>query len=363
MHPSPAGGSCNPGPGPGWQTTAPARILGTRPVMIMDPNRYAKLRGRRPGTILVPQGALMRGMAFFIDTFLISMVVGLLLGTRTPLVTAVAITLGADFVYFAACEGLTGTTLGKRLFGLRVVRAADGRSCGPVAAIVRTALRAVDNLLFSLPGIAAIVTSPRRQRLGDRAAKTLVVSEVPEQLLKVFDQFYGRGPANPAHRQMRGAMTAYAQNQSVADARGVVDPSTAAPGETLPCPFCEAPMALDEVVCRSCGNYVNQVTADGETEDMAPVPMLYSPDRRYRFDALWRLVFAADDESLAAVSEAVRAWSLQDRLLAVSAFGEVADARSAAFLDLMTHDADAAVRAAAREAHSRVAARTAAQDD
>ena len=121
-------------------------------------------------------------------------------------------------------------------------------------------------------------------------------------------------------------------------------------------------MAADEIVCRYCGKYVNQVTAEGETEDMAPMPMLYSPDRRYRFDALWRLVFAADDASLDAVREAVRTWSRSDRLLAVNTFGETMDPRPLAFLSFMVHDPDAAVRASARDAHSRLAAQLALSD-
>jgi uncharacterized RDD family membrane protein YckC len=328
-------------------------------MLVVDPNGHPELHGTRPGTVLVPQGPLTRGVAFFLDTMLISMLVGLVLGTKTPLLTVVAATLAADFVYFAVCEGLTGTTLGKRLFGLRVVRAADGRRCGPGAAVIRTALRLIDNVLFSLPGIAAIVTSPRRQRLGDRAAKTLVVSEVPEQLLKVFDQIYGRGSPDQVLRQISEATMGTAQPHLTPGLERVSDPSPAARpplAGSLPCPFCDVPMAPDEVVCRYCGQYVNQVTADGETENMAPVPMLYSPDRRYRLDALWRLVFADDEESLEAVRDAVRTWTSADRLLGVNAFGEVRDPRPGAFLDFMAHDPDPAVAALARDVLRRVAA-------
>jgi uncharacterized RDD family membrane protein YckC len=317
---------------------------------------HQKLRGRRPGTVLVPQGPLTRGAAFFIDTLLVSLVLGLLLGDKAPLETVVAATLVADFLYFALSEGITGTTLGKRLFGLRVVRAADGRSCGPLAAIVRTALRLVDNLLFSLPGIAAIVTSPRRQRLGDRAARTLVVTEVPEQLLAAFDRIYGRATPDEVLRRINAATLGHAQPDLTPGLEHVKvspDPAAAAHGETLPCPFCDVPMPVDEVVCRYCGEYVNQVTANGDAENMAPVPMLHSPDRRYRFDALWRLVFADDEASLAAVREAVPTWPRADRLLAVNAFAEVADPRPAAFLESMTSDPDEAVRALAREVRGR----------
>ena len=161
------------------------------------------LPGSRPGTVLVPQGALVRGPAFIIDTFLCSLVAAVILGGQAPLTRIILVTLAVEFVYFAALEGILGTTLGKRLFGLRVVRAADGRPCGPLAAVVRTVLRLVDNILFSLPGITAIVQSPRRQRLGDRAAKTLVVSEVPEQLLKVFGGLTRGGAVDPEEMAKR----------------------------------------------------------------------------------------------------------------------------------------------------------------
>jgi uncharacterized RDD family membrane protein YckC len=310
------------------------------------------LPGSRPGTVLVPQGALVRGPAFIIDTFLCSLVAAVILGGQAPLTRIILVTLAVEFVYFAALEGVLGTTLGKRLFGLRVVRAADGRPCGPLAAVVRTVLRLVDNIFFSLPGITAIVQSPRRQRLGDRAAKTLVVSEVPEQLLKVLNGLAEQHQAmavpgvdvEPSGETSPGA-TAAAEALRVA----VVD-------EVVPCPFCDEPMSEHEIVCRHCDHYVNQVSAHGETEAMAPIPQLYSEDRNLRFDALWRLVFAGDEESLEAVRKAVPAWPRGDRLLAVHMFSEVADPRPVAFLAFMEGDPDTAVRALAREVRERLSA-------
>ena len=124
----------------------------------------------------------------------------------------------------------------------------------------------------------------------------------------------------------------------------------------MPCPFCDEPMSADEIVCRHCDHYVNQVSAHGETEDMAPLPQLYSEDRSLRFDAVWRLVFAGDEESLEAVREAVPAWPQTDRLLAVHMFSEVGDPRPVAFLEFMTQDKDAAVVALARDVGERLSA-------
>ena len=89
---------------------------------------------------------------------------------------------------------------------------------------------------------------------------------------------------------------------------------------------------------------------------MAPVPQLYSEDRNLRFDALWRLVFAGDEDSLEAARKAVPAWPRADRLLAVHAFSEVADPRPVVFLEFMERDPDAAVRAVAREVRERLSA-------
>ncbi len=325
-----------------------------------------RLPGSRPGTVLVPQGPLTRGPAFLLDTLLVSLPVALILGAQTQLLTLILATMAAEFFYFALSEGVLGTTLGKRVFGLRVVRASDGRPCGPFAAVIRTVLRLVDNILLSLPGITFIVSSPRRQRLGDRAARTLVVSEVPEQLLAVFGGMPGQAGASAEDVMKR--LNEFAQQQQTAagaqpvtvtiqpdGTNGLGAPSDAA-GDVVPCPFCDEPMSADEIVCRRCDHYVNQVSAHGETEDMAPLPELYSEDRNLRFDAVWRLVFAGDEESLKAVSEAVRAWPQTDRLLAVHMFSEVGDSRPVAFLDSMTQDPDSAVVALARDVSERLSA-------
>jgi uncharacterized RDD family membrane protein YckC len=337
----------------------------------VDVTAQTHLPGSRPGTVLVPQGALVRGPAFLIDTFLVSVFAALILGGQATLTKVVLVTLAAEFVYFSVSEGVFGTTLGKRLFGLRVVRAADGRPCGPLAAVVRTLLRLVDNILFSVPGITAIISSPRRQRLGDRAAKTLVVSEVPEQLVKVFGGVTGGGAVNPHEMARRLSELAQRQQAATGVPPVVVGPSgEVGPGimaaeealrvsvvdEVVPCPFCDTPMNESEIVCRHCDHYVNQVSAHGETDDMAPMPQLYAEDRNLRFDALWRLVFAGDEESLEAVRRAVPAWPQTDRLLAVHVFSEVVDPRPVAFLDFMAQDPDPAVSALAADVRRRLSA-------
>ena len=69
-----------------------------------------------------------------------------------------------------------GQTRVKRALGLRVV-SADGSPVGPAESLVRNALRAVELPLGYAPGVLMVALSPRRQRLGDLVAGTLVVQE------------------------------------------------------------------------------------------------------------------------------------------------------------------------------------------
>lgn len=82
---------------------------------------------------------------------------------------------GIVLLYYFISEAASGQTLGKRMAGIKVV-ALDGREVGTRAAAIRTILRIIDSLPFLyLVGMVFVVTSKRRQRLGDMAARTLVV--------------------------------------------------------------------------------------------------------------------------------------------------------------------------------------------
>jgi uncharacterized RDD family membrane protein YckC len=76
--------------------------------------------------------------------------------------------------YYVLCEAATGATLGKRMVGIHVV-GEDGEHLTFEASLVRNLLRLVDCLFFYLVGGIFALTSPHGQRLGDRAAHTLVV--------------------------------------------------------------------------------------------------------------------------------------------------------------------------------------------
>jgi len=76
--------------------------------------------------------------------------------------------------YYVFCEAATGATLGKRMVGIHVI-GEDGEHLTFGASLVRNLLRLVDCLFFYLVGGIFALTSPHGQRLGDRAAHTLVV--------------------------------------------------------------------------------------------------------------------------------------------------------------------------------------------
>ena len=78
-------------------------------------------------------------------------------------------------LYYTLLEGATGRTVGKFITGIRVVDAQTGRNPGLLAALVRTLLRLIDGILAYLVGFLIVINSDSRRRLGDMAAKTLVV--------------------------------------------------------------------------------------------------------------------------------------------------------------------------------------------
>ncbi len=80
-------------------------------------------------------------------------------------------------VYFVGLE-LTGATPGKRMLRLRVLRE-DGEPMTFWASLIRNALRPVDLFFLGFVGIIAYSTSEERQRVGDRAASTIVVQLPP----------------------------------------------------------------------------------------------------------------------------------------------------------------------------------------
>jgi uncharacterized RDD family membrane protein YckC len=86
--------------------------------------------------------------------------------------------LGLYLLHTTASEVLTGRTMGKAMVGLRVV-SLDGSVPDRGQLLTRNLLRIIDVGLLFIPALL-VPLSPLRQRVGDAAAGTLVVSAVQE---------------------------------------------------------------------------------------------------------------------------------------------------------------------------------------
>ncbi len=130
-----------------------------------------------------PVGVGRRAVAVIIDGILL-MIVGYALAQVMGGATATGFDLqgGPAFVFFAIAigyyvvmEATTGQTLGKMAMKLKVVKK-DGAKLDWQAAIIRNLLRIIDGFFFYLVGAIVVWVSKSKQRLGDMAANTIVVS-------------------------------------------------------------------------------------------------------------------------------------------------------------------------------------------
>ncbi|HEY3831277.1 MAG TPA: RDD family protein [Acidimicrobiia bacterium] len=123
-------------------------------------------------------------------------------------------------------QGITGATVGKYIFGLRVVRG-DGSIAGFGWVLLRSFLFIVDNMCFAIVGlVSSSVTHPHR-RVGDMAAGTYVVGK----------QSVGR-PVVPYPAYAAAAPYGYAQPQPSAYGP---PPGSYAPPPTAVAPTATAP--------------------------------------------------------------------------------------------------------------------------
>jgi uncharacterized RDD family membrane protein YckC len=95
-------------------------------------------------------------------------------GTLPGLTANLFYALGV-FLYFVVLEGYCGQTLGKMVAGIKVVQEGTQSTPGYGAATIRTVLRLVDGLFAYLVAFIVVLSSEKRQRLGDMAASTLVI--------------------------------------------------------------------------------------------------------------------------------------------------------------------------------------------
>jgi uncharacterized RDD family membrane protein YckC len=93
---------------------------------------------------------------------------------RTVPVWMYAITYGLIFVYYALLEALTAASVGKLVFRMRVTMD-DGTRPSGLAVVVRNLIRLPEVLFWYIPSGISCLANAKNKRLGDLAAKTVVV--------------------------------------------------------------------------------------------------------------------------------------------------------------------------------------------
>jgi uncharacterized RDD family membrane protein YckC len=181
---------------PAWEANEIASGVNARLAMgdapaLVDAPRWGERRARERKRSKENAGVPLRFVAVVLDAVIVffpaGIVIGLLSGggyTETGNGYANAgidvggrtawLLLALGLGYYVFCEAATGATLGKRMVGIQVI-GEDGEQLTFGASVVRNLLRLVDCLFFYLVGAIFALTSPHGQRLGDRAAHTLVV--------------------------------------------------------------------------------------------------------------------------------------------------------------------------------------------
>ncbi|WP_102144548.1 RDD family protein [Mycobacterium hubeiense] len=98
-------------------------------------------------------------------------IAGAVLGVAEVVYTVVPVAFAAVWAWMQIWQGLTGTSFGKAMLGLRLVRASDNRAPGVAAAVVRSGIFLVTLGLAALP----VLTNPARTGLHDRVSGTAVL--------------------------------------------------------------------------------------------------------------------------------------------------------------------------------------------
>ena len=169
----------------------------------MDDNPYRAPEGdgyeRPEGTPYVGRAGSGRFLAAQIDHafgVVIFLAVGMNIAETVGNVGAGLIALAAYLGYYLVPEYLFGATVGKSLFALQV-RCTSGKRCTLRQVAIRTALRLVEVnplLLGAIPAGIAILSTQRKQRIGDLLAGTVVVR---------YTDLTQANPAGPAIKIVR----------------------------------------------------------------------------------------------------------------------------------------------------------------
>jgi len=113
------------------------------------------------------------GILFGINRQFVNM--GVMIRLSTIIAALIVIAFVIYMGYFVICEILmNGQTIGKRLFGLRVIRD-NGQPIEFTQALIRGIIRTTLDMLYV--GLFVIMFSKKHKRIGDMAAGTIVVIE------------------------------------------------------------------------------------------------------------------------------------------------------------------------------------------
>src|SRR5258708_3544495 len=142
---------------------------------------YGQWQQQGYGPALYGQGQLQyvgvgpRFLAILIDSIIIVAIAGVLgvIFRDAPAIYG-GFTGILALAYFIILEATQGATVGKMAVGLRVVKI-DGSPISWSESVIRNLLRIIDGIFFYLVGAIFVWTSPRKQRLGDRPANTVVI--------------------------------------------------------------------------------------------------------------------------------------------------------------------------------------------
>jgi uncharacterized RDD family membrane protein YckC len=120
-----------------------------------------------------------RVIAYIIDAIIVGIVVALIIGIAEvidfPEWLQALVSIVLAYGYFIYMEGTTGPTIGKRIMNIRVI----SESGSPITmgeSAVRNILRIVDMLFVGLVGLILIIFTQKKQRVGDMAARTVVIN-------------------------------------------------------------------------------------------------------------------------------------------------------------------------------------------
>ena len=127
------------------------------------------------------QGIGIRLVSLIIDSIIVGIVIGVLesvLGfnmEREMVPWWVGLLYFVIYIgYYTYLEGTRGQTIGKMITKIKVIRE-DGKPIDMNQALIRNILRIIDGVFGYLIGAILIWRSDKKQRLGDRIAKTVVV--------------------------------------------------------------------------------------------------------------------------------------------------------------------------------------------